>query len=97
VFIETIAKEKLIVNGGASIDWSNQGFSVPISEITKVELDKFGWKNKAVKLSMITRESEYEWYGNGVVLPDRWRKNVKLEEYENILRPAFGDKLSVKK
>jgi len=77
--------------GPPYISWSDVRIDIPRSEITKVELDKFV---KLIKLDIITREEEYKWYPKGLI-PEQ--KDVKLEDYENILRQAFPDKLSVKK
>ena len=66
-------------------------FAIPKSEITKVELKKFG---RGAKINIITSKKKHKWYAAGLI-PEK--KGVKLEDYENILRPVFGDKLSVKK
>jgi len=66
---------------------------VPNSEIRKVEL-KAHLLGFRVRLSMVTMEKEYKWWTRGL-FPDR--KGAKLEDYKSVLRPALGDKLSVKK
>jgi len=73
---------------------------IPNSEIREVELKNGG---KWAKLNIITSKKkyergdkiyvEYEWHVAGLI-PEK--KDVKIEDYENILRPIFGDKLSVK-
>jgi hypothetical protein len=78
----------------------DKDFTIASSNITKVGLENLralGIKGRGVKLEVITSEKECEWLGNGLVLPDGWKKDVKLEDYEQVLRPIFGDKLSVKK
>jgi hypothetical protein len=78
----------------------DKDFTTANSNITRVWLERasaLGIKGRGVKLKVITSEKEYEWVGNGLVLPDGWKKDVKLEDYEQVLRPIFGDKLSIKK
>ena len=78
----------------------DKDFTIANSNITKVGLERMrvlGIKGKGVKLKIIASEKEYEWICNGLVLPDGWKKDVKLEDYEQVLQPIFGDKLSIKK
>jgi len=76
----------------------DKDFTIASSNITKVRLERaLGIKGRGVKLKVVTSEKEYKWFGNGLVLPDGWKKDVKLEDYEQLLRPIFGDKLSIKK
>ena len=78
----------------------DKDFTIASSNITKVELEHLralGIKGRGVKIKLITSEKEYEWVGNGLVLPDGLKKDVKMEDYEQVLRPIFGDKLSIKK
>jgi len=76
----------------------DKDFTIASSNITKVRLERaLGIKGRGVKLKVVTSEKEYKWFGNGLVLPDGWKKDVKLEDYEQVLRPIFGDKLSIKK
>ncbi len=75
-------------------------FVIPNSEIREVELKK-GWLT-GVKLDITMNKKKYEW--GRLYEKHRWnvvglipeKKDAKVEDYENILRPAFGDKLSVK-
>lgn len=110
MFVERIAEEALHDAVGGSIvadvyryvkrrrkSEADKSFAIPKSKITKVWLKKFGWRGRGVKLKVITTEKEYEWIGNGLVLTDGWKKDVKLKDYENILLRAFPDRLSVEK
>ena len=65
-------------------------YAISNSEITKVELRK---KWTGIKINIETKDKTGKWTCTGI--PEK--KKVKLEDYENILRPVFGDKLSVKK
>lgn len=65
-------------------------YAVSNSEITKVELRK---KWTGIKINIETKDETGKWTCIGI--PEK--KKVKIEDYENILRPVFGDKLSVKK
>lgn len=87
-------------------------FAIPNSEITKIELtkscgeadavyprgytgsniDKLRWSLKWINLDVITSRKKYKW--NDLDIPEK--KDVELEDYENMLRPVFDDKLSVK-
>ena len=76
---------------------------VPNSEIRKVELKLYPpylltlWELiffPRIRLSIVTREREYKWL---VIGPFPEKNDVKLEDYENMLRPIFGDRLTVKK
>ena len=75
-------------------------FVIPNSEIGEIELKKT-WAGTP-KLTIITSRKKYEgarsyikheWTVEGLI-PEK--KDVTLEDYENILRSIFGDKLSVK-
>lgn len=76
-------------------------YVIPNSEITKVELKK-GWIG--IKISLITNKRKFKGYAKtlgfsspyttGTTAPE---KGVKLEDFENVLRPVFGDRLSVKR
>lgn len=75
-------------------------FTLDNSNVTRVEVGHpraLGLKGKGVKLKLITSGEEYEWIANGLILPDGWKKDVKLEDYEEILRLVFSDKLFVEK
>ncbi len=50
---------------------------------------KRGWIDL---LYIITSAKQYRW--DGISIPKK--KDVEFEDYENILRPVFGEKLSVK-
>lgn len=76
---------------------------VPNSEIRKVELKAYSpflqtlWELiffPRIGLSIVTREEEHKWL---VVGPFPGKNGVRIADYENMLRPIFGDKLSVKK
>lgn len=87
--VKKIEKEhhKFSVEDILKADKNNYG--IPNSEIEKVELKKFG---RGAKLHIKTRKKygKTKWYARGA-----W-KDVG-EKYENMLRPIFGDRLSVKK
>ena len=65
---------------------------IPNSKITKVELRKGLLGGKSIKI--ITNHSELKY---AIVGLNNRKKGVKFEDYESVLRPVFGDKLSVKK
>ena len=75
-------------------------YAIPNSEITKVELKKYG--KYGAKIHITTSKKKHKWY-HLQYGETKEGKTIKLEfrEYssdlENILRQAFGDKLSVKK
>jgi len=79
---------------------SKINFVIPSSEIGEIELKKT-WAGTP-KLTIITSRKKYE--GSRFYIKHEWmveglipaKKNVTLEDYENILRAIFGDKLSVK-
>ena len=90
-------KEYLELSLQEILEIDKDNFALPYFEITKVELKK-GWL-KQPKLSIIlsrevSKEKKYEWNLMGLIVPE---KGVKFEDYENTLRPIFGDRLSVKK
>jgi len=71
-------------------------YAIPNSEITRVEL------KSRMRLNIITSKDKHKWYGGGLsrdlILPEKKEKKVRYpEDYGNMLRPIFGDKLSVKK
>ena len=68
-----------------------KNFAIPNSEITKVELKKM---RVGVELNIITGKKEHKSWAKGLI-PEK--KKAKIEDYEKLLRPIFGDKLSVKK
>lgn len=80
-YLESILKE------------DKRNYAIPNSEIEKVELKK-SWGS--YKLHITTRKKKHEW---SIYLKDlkNQAKAVILEDCENVLRSAFGDKLSVKK
>ena len=65
---------------------------IPNSKITKAELRKGLLGGKSIKI--ITNHSELKYALVGL---NNRKKGVKFEDYESVLRPVFGDKLSVKK
>jgi hypothetical protein len=62
-------------------------------EIKEIELKKGGW-GRLIGLNIITSRKKHKWGVRGLV-PEK--KGVKLEDYENMLRPIFKDRLIVKK
>ena len=65
-------------------------YIIPFSEITKVELKKYG---RGAIINIITNEKKYGWFARG--LPDK--KKPKFDDYEKILETVFLEKLSVSK
>ena len=57
------------------------------SDVVKLE-KSHGW----IELSIITSEKKYTW--KDVEIPKK--KSVEFEDCQNMLRPVFGDKLSVR-
>jgi hypothetical protein len=79
---------------------------VPNSEIRKVELKLYPpylltlWELiffPRIRLSIVTREREYKWLVIGPFPEKNDVMHACIEDYENMLRPIFGDKLTVKK
>ena len=62
-------------------------YAISNSEIIKVELKKFG---RGSFINITTNKKTQKWFTLGLI-PEK--KDVKLEDYENILRQAFPDKL----
>ncbi len=65
-------------------------YVVPFSEITKVELKKYG---RGAIINMITNEKKFSWFARG--LPDV--KKPKFDDFEEILRRVFSEKLFVER
>ena len=65
-------------------------YVIPFSEITKVELKKYG---RGAIISIITNEKKYGWFARG--LPDK--KKPKFDDYEKILERVFLERFSVNK
>jgi len=84
-------KEYLELSPEDVLKADKKNFALPNSEIREVEL-KCGGGN-LVELKIITSEKKHKW----LVLPFEVKKEQRTEDCENILRPVFGDRLSVKK
>lgn len=69
---------------------NKSNFSIYHSEVRSVELKKHGL---GAKIRLITDEKKYEWYVRGIP----GKKDAKIEDYENILKTVFPNKLSVSK
>ena len=69
-------------------------FAIPNSEIIKIEL-KYGWWNVKAELNVATSNKKYQCFLKDI--PSKAEKKRRAEHCENILRPIFRDKLSVKK
>jgi len=69
---------------------NENNYSIPFSEITKVELKKFGL---GAIIKILTNQKEYSWDARG--LPDV--KKPKFGDYEEVLRRIFSEKLLVKR
>ena len=64
-------------------------FAIPNSDITEVELKRYVRGTK-IEIETSKKYGKTKWYADGA-----W-KDVG-EKHENMLRPIFGDRLSVKK
>ena len=69
---------------------NDDDYVIPFSEITKVELKKYG---RGAIINIITNEKEYSWFARG--LPDK--EKPKFDDYEKILETVFLERLSVSK
>ena len=69
---------------------NENNYFIPFSEITKVELKKFGF---GAILTILTNQKEYSWDARG--LPDV--SKPKFGDYEEVLRRIFSEKLMVKR
>ena len=87
------SEERLMANLEELLKADKSKFVIPTSEIREVELKKRPSVHLLCDLKIITY-GKHEWCVEGLI-PEK--KDVKLEDYENMLRPVFGDKLSVKK
>ena len=65
-------------------------YIIPFSEITKVELKKYG---RGAIINITTNEKKYSWFARG--LPDK--KKPKFDDYEKTLETVFLERLSVSK
>jgi len=84
-------KEYLELSLESVLKADKNNFAIPNSEVTKIEL-----KSRR-RFHITTSKKKHEWYA-GPILPEEKGKKVRYpEDYEDILRPVFGDKLSVKK
>jgi hypothetical protein len=75
-------------------------FSLAKSEIIRIELSKLKSTSRdfpLVRLAILTNKEEIEWDAEGLTIPRKRIGFSSFEDYENTLRPVFGDKLSVKK
>ena len=95
--------EELLKTNVEELLKAGKKFIIPNSEIREVELKKSRWF-KTLQLNIITTKKKYEWSdkiyeGYEWNVADLIPKKIgaKLEDYKNMLRPIFGDKLSVKK
>jgi len=94
-------KEYLELSPESVLTADKKNFAIPKSEITKVELKK---RRFGKELNIATSKKKYEW-SDKIYEEHKWnvaglipeKKDAKLEDYEDILRPIFGEKLSVKK
>lgn len=84
---EALEKEHLELPLEDVLKADKHNFAIPKSDITKVELKS---RMRAKVINIITNKKKHNWY---LFL----KKGVKLEDYENIIRQAFPNKLSVKK
>lgn len=64
--------------------------AIPNSIITEVRLKK---RRGLPSLNVVINKKKYGWTLEGL---NNQKKGVKIEDYETILRPVFGDKLFVK-
>ena len=87
------SEERLMANLEEFLKADKSKFFISTSEIREVELKKRPSVHLLCDLKIITY-GKHEWCVEGLI-PEK--KDVKIEDYENMLRPIFGDKLSVKK
>jgi hypothetical protein len=69
---------------------NENNYDIPYSKIKKVELKKFGL---GAFINIITDEKKYRWAARGIP----GFKHPRIEDFEKILRPVFGDRLTVSK
>lgn len=69
---------------------NENNYFIPFSEITKVELKKFGL---GATIKILTSKKEYSWAARG--LPDV--KKPKFDDYEEVLQRVFSEKFSIKR
>ena len=69
---------------------NENNYFISFSEITQVELKKFGL---GAIIKILTNKKEYSWDARG--LPDL--KKPKFDDYEEVLRRVFSEKLLVKR
>lgn len=72
------------------IDWTEARRVIPESEVIEVELKKF---LRAVRLKIVASGEQYKWFVRGLI-PEK--KNVRVEEYESILRPVLETDYSLR-
>ena len=73
-----------------AIKSNENNYVIPFSEITKVELKKFGL---GAIINILTNQKKFSWFARG--LPDM--KKSKFDDYEEILRRVFSEKLFVER
>ena len=78
------------LSGENLLSTDENNYDIPYSRIKKVELKKFGW---GAFINIITDEKKYKWGTRGIP----GHKHPRTEDFEKILMPVFGDKLSVSK
>ena len=69
---------------------SENNYDIPYSKIKRVELKKFGL---GAFINIITDEKKYRWAARGIP----GYEHPGIEDFEKILRPVFGDRLTVSK
>jgi hypothetical protein len=76
------------------LEADERNFAIPNSEIMKFEMKKAG--KYGAKIHITTSKKKHKW----LCIAEEERKQgkeINMEDFENMLRPVFGDKLSVRK
>lgn len=69
---------------------NENNYDIPYSKIKEVALKKFGL---GTFINIITDEKKYRWAARGIP----GYEHPRIEDFEKILRPVFGDRLTVSK
>jgi hypothetical protein len=69
---------------------NENNYDISYSKIKEVELKKFGL---GAFINITTDEKKYRWTARGIP----GLKRPRIEDFEKILRPVFGDRLTVSK
>ncbi|MCW4052686.1 MAG: hypothetical protein NWE78_05725 [Candidatus Bathyarchaeota archaeon] len=92
---EKKTKELLEISPDSILTADKNNYAIPSSEITRIDL----WKKLGgIRIRIETSDKRTpKWVGMGTHPKTSPKKGFKIGDYENILRPVFGEKLFVKK